>query len=351
MELRDSGKRTLSGWLSFLSPRESGNGRQAVLRLLAKIVLLFVLVGALLLAWDRLDHTYFDHLDESSQHLLHMIRGISTGVLVSVAIAWVLVLEQRRHENRLLALQKELIEKERLAAVGEVASGVAHEIRNPLMGISGSLSVIQRDLRQRDPRKEIMEEIQRQLNRISRMVDDLLSYSRPFEPRPRWIHPHTLLQQALQTVQNLPSLPDARVILELDPAVPEIYADFSALEQIFGNLILNAFQAVSAEGTVVVRTSRFPKEVGVWVCDDGCGIATEDQERIFEPFFTTRARGTGLGLSLVRRAVANHGGWIRVDSAPDKGATFELRLPIEGTLRPRADRTSSSCSAAHHGRC
>lgn len=354
MESLDSSKPSSPAWSwsSLLSLRGHGNGRQASLLMLGKVVLLsFILVGALLLGWDRLDHTYFRDLDRSSQHRLHMIRGISTGVLASVVIAWALLRERRRHESRLLVLHKELIEKERLAAVGEVAAGVAHEIRNPLMGISGSLSVMQRDLGEHNPRQEIMEEIQRQLNRISRMVDDLLSYARPFEPRPLWVHLHRLLQQVVQSAQRLPTLPEVKIVLDLDPSVSKIYADPTALEQVLSNLILNALQAIPKGGTVEVRTRRLDTEIGLWVRDDGCGIEAENQQKIFEPFFTTRARGTGLGLSLVRRAVTRQGGWIRVDSTPGEGSTFEVRLPIAGVSSARADRTSSSCSAEHHVKC
>ncbi|MEE9219557.1 MAG: ATP-binding protein [Acidobacteriota bacterium] len=317
----------LARMASRLVERPASRKTAPFLTLSRVILLSFVLVGGLLLAWDWLDHAYFGSLSPSTQHLMHMIRGITTGVLVSVGITWAVLSERKRYEKRMLDLHRELIRKERLAAVGELAAGVAHEIRNPLAGIGGSLAVIARDLPKSNSHADIMKEIDRQLHRIERMVGDMLAYARPGELQPKWIHPHAILEQAISGIQQQPSLPEARLVRDLDPEVPEIYGDPRALDQAFGNLILNAYQAVSKGGTIEVRTRRRGDEVRVSIRDDGCGIPPGSCKRIFEPFFTTKARGTGLGLSIVRRAVESHGGTIEVRSEPGKGTVFEVRLP------------------------
>jgi signal transduction histidine kinase len=302
------------------------------------MVLSFVVTGAVLLAWDAFEHAQLSHMSAEVLHRLHMVRGISTGVLVSVAIAWILLRSARHHEEELLRLQREFIHKERLAAVGELAGGVAHEIRNPIAGIGGALAVLAREVPQDDDSQEMMREIQQQLRRMDRLVGDLLAYARPGHLHPEWVHPHAILTQAANTVRQLDSLPDADLILDLEPIVHEVHADPRELEHAFENLILNAFQAVGVGGKVEVRTKQQRNRLQILVIDDGCGIDPVNQQKIFEPFFTTKARGTGLGLSLVRRAVEQNRGMILVRSAPGRGTTFEVLFPTNGDAPPAAPR-------------
>jgi signal transduction histidine kinase len=117
--------------------------------------------------------------------------------------------------------------------------------------------------------------------------------------------------------------------MELDPNVPEIYVDSRDLEHAFENLVLNALQAIPDEGTIEVRTQYCDESVLISISDDGSGMDASVRDQIFEPFFTTKARGTGLGLSLVRRAVENYDGEIRVESAPGEGTTFVFSLPTK----------------------
>jgi signal transduction histidine kinase len=293
----------------------------------------FVATGAILLVWDGLEHARFAGVGAEVSHRLHMIRGVSTGVLVSVGVAWVLMQSGKRYEEERLRLQRELIHKERLAAIGELAGGVAHEIRNPIAGIGGALTMLAREVPQDDDSQEIMREIQQQLQRMDRLVGDLLSYARPGRLHPEWIHPHTILTQAASRVRQLDGLPKTDLILDLDPGAQEVFADARELEHAFENLILNAFQAVATGGKVEVRTKQQKHRLRILVIDDGCGIEAANRERIFEPFFTSKARGTGLGLSLVRRAVDHNGGKVFVQSAEGRGTTFEVQLPTNGSDR------------------
>jgi signal transduction histidine kinase len=303
--------------------------RHLTLRWIA--ILSFIATGALLLGWDLIEHTYQPELSESSVHGFHIARGISTGVLVSVAIAALLLRNRKRHEQNVTALQRELISKERLAAVGELAGGVAHEIRNPLTGIGGALTMLAREVPADDDTQEVMSEIQQQIRRMERLVQELLDYARPGVLRPEWIDLHSILKQAIASVSQRRPGPAVGLVMKLDPEGPEVYADARDLENAFENLVLNAFQAISEEGTIEVRTRNTGGDVLVSIHDNGSGMDAEVRDKIFEPFFTTKARGTGLGLPLVRRAVESYGGKIQVNSAPGEGTTFVFSIPTKAS--------------------
>jgi signal transduction histidine kinase len=292
-------------------------------------MLSFLATGGLLLAWDLIEHTYPPNTSEDFVHRMHIARGVSTGVLVSVGIGTLLLASRRRHDQKLTGLQRELIRKERLAAVGELAGGVAHEIRNPLTGIAGALTVLAREAPADDDTQEVMSEIQQQIQRMEHLVQELLAYAEPGVLHPEWIDLHSTLKQAIASVSQRRADPEVGLVLELDPTGPEVYADAQDLQNAFGNLVLNAFQAISKEGTIEVRTRYSGEDVLVSIHDDGSGIDAEVCDRIFDPFFTTKARGTGLGLPFVRRAVENYGGEIRVDSAPGEGTTFVFSIPTK----------------------
>jgi signal transduction histidine kinase len=292
-------------------------------------VLCFMATGALLFGWDLVEHTFLSGASSVSLHRMHIVQGISTGVLVSVGIASLLLQNRIRHEQHMTGLHRKLVRQERLAAVGELAGGIAHELLNPLAGIGGALTIVAREIPPDDEIQETMEEIQQQVRRMERLVVELLAYARPGQLQPEWVDVHSILTQAAASVSQLPSVPKADLVLDLDPRVPEIYADPREFEYAFENLIRNAYQAVTEGGKIEVRTRRVQDRVHVSVSDDGVGIEEDVRDKIFEPFFTTKARGTGLGLSLVQRAVENHGGEIAVHSTPGKGATFELVFSTE----------------------
>jgi len=307
-------------------------------------LLSFIVTGALLLGWDLIEHTYQSNASEVFVHRMHITRGISTGVLVSVGIAALLLRSRKRHDESVAALQRELIRKERLAAVGELAGGVAHEIRNPLAGIGGALTMLARELPADDDTQEVMFEIQKQIARMERLVQDLLAYARPGVLHPEWTDVNVILKRAITSTLQHPTDPKIEVVLELDPEVPAMYVDARDLEHALENLILNAFQAIPDGGTIKVQTRYCDKNVQISISDDGLGMDAEVRDQIFEPFFTTKARGTGLGLSLVRRAVENYDGEIRVNSAPGEGTTFVFSLPVR--TDPAADDPKKAAPSA-----
>jgi signal transduction histidine kinase len=300
------------------------------------MVLSFMATGAVLFGWDLIEHAYLPETSNVSMSRMHILRGISAVLLVSVGIASLLLRNRIRHEQHMTSLHRKLIRQERLAEVGQLAREMAHELINPLTGIGGALTVVAQEIPPDDETQEAIEEIQQQVRRMERLVAELLDYAKPGRLQPEWIDVRSILTQAAASVCQLPTVPKADFVLDLDPRASQIYADPREVEYAFENLIHNAYDAVTEGGKIEVRTRRVRDRIHVSVSDDGVGIEENVREKIFQPFFTTKARGTGLGLSLVHRAVENHGGEITVHSTPGKGATFDLVFSTKPSLVEQA---------------
>jgi signal transduction histidine kinase len=222
---------------------------------------------------------------------------------------------------------------EHLATLGEMAAGLAHEIRNPLAGIAGVIEIVGRDLPANSPARDVLKEVRQEVQHINRIVTDLLETARPKPPDFRLgnlnstaEHAVVMARQQAQTVE---------VELVRCEEAPEIEHDSRQIHQVLLNLLLNAIQAVEGKGKV--RVEIRPPENGyasISVSDSGCGIAPEHLPNIFRPFFTTKGRGTGLGLSLARRIVEEHGGRLEVTSVLGLGSTFTVYLPLRGVTAP-----------------
>ncbi|NJK89381.1 MAG: hypothetical protein HC923_08220, partial [Myxococcales bacterium] len=240
-------------------------------------------------------------------------------------------------------LAERLREQERLAAIGAMAAGLAHEIRNPLGAIKGAAEYL-------DPRSqqgedgEFLQVIIEETNRLNYVVSQFLDYARPFRGN---FEPTDLNLVARKTVKLLEAqgFEGGRVQVDLDPNLPSITADREQLKQVILNLLLNALDASEpSRHPVVIRTLRSGEDIELHVRDRGSGISPEDLDRIFIPFFTTKNTGTGLGLAVCQRIVLNHGGAIRVASRPDEGTQFVVQLPITKEVR-RAPKRSSRCAS------
>jgi signal transduction histidine kinase len=246
-------------------------------------------------------------------------------------------LDERRAENeRLIAnLEERVAEKtrevlraDRLATLGGIAAGFAHEIGNALNVIRGYSGVILRELPADHPNHADADAVRREVQRAAGLIERFLVFARA-----RTVHPHPqplepILRDAVELIG--PAAAEARVARELAlaPALPEVVADAELLRQAFLNLGVNAVQAMSSRGgRLAVRARAEGPSVVVEFQDDGPGMDRETAAHVFEPFFTTKASGTGLGLSIVRQAAEAHGGSVEVESAPGQGATFRVRLP------------------------
>jgi len=227
-------------------------------------------------------------------------------------------------------MQERLVRQERLAVLGKLAGGVGHELRNPLGAIKNAAYFLQMVLAERglDPEmEEALEILEREVNRSERIVGDLLDFARARPPARRKADVNEVIQAALSRAK----IPEGvEVVRQLDEDLPSVLADPAQLEQVFGNLMRNAVQAMPDGGRLVVQTEREDWEwLAVSIADTGVGIPEENLEKIFEPLFTTRAKGIGLGLAIVKTLVEGHGGAIEVESEVGKGSTFTLRLPVK----------------------
>ncbi len=227
-------------------------------------------------------------------------------------------------------LQLQLLERERLAAIGELAAMVAHEVRNPLAGIRGGCEILLEGYPYGDTRHDIGVEIIHQVDRLSRTVHDLLLFARPKAMDRVPTDLHGLIDRILRVLGDDPETGDVEVVRDFDDEVPIIQADGRQMEQVFMNLVLNAIQVMNHKGRVTIATRTLGRQVVVTVSDTGPGIPPDKIAKIFEPFFTTRAQGTGLGLAIVKKIVEAHGGRIEASSPPGSGARFTATLPREG---------------------
>jgi signal transduction histidine kinase len=232
----------------------------------------------------------------------------------------------RRSYAKLAHAQQQLVQGERLAALGELSAVVAHEVRNPLGVIFNSLGSLRRLVRPMGDAKLLFDIVEEESERLNRIVGDLLDFARPSTPQ---LRPEPLGRVAEDAVAAAVPPQGIEVVRDLDPALPPVPVDARLVRQALLNLAVNAVQAMPRGGRITVRARREGDAVVVELEDTGPGIPDEVRERIFEPFFTTKASGTGLGLAVVRRIVEGHGGEVRVRTAPGVGTTFALRFPLE----------------------
>lgn len=225
--------------------------------------------------------------------------------------------------------RREIERAQHLATVGELASGVAHEIKNPVMGISNGLDLVKRRIAPDAAIEPIMEEMTRQLARIEAAVRDLLTFARPAAPSLAASDANEVVRRAARLV--LPQAERAGVAIEfrLGSELPELLLDEEQLRQALVNLLLNAVQATASGGRITISTRARPGVLEIQIKDTGRGITPQDLDHIFKPFFTTRHSGTGLGLSISRDIVERHGGRIEVHTRVGRGSSFTVVLAAE----------------------
>ncbi len=233
----------------------------------------------------------------------------------------------RRSYAQLERAQKQLIQRERLVALGELSAVVAHEVRNPLGVIFNSLGSLRRLLRPAGDAKLLLDIVGEEADRLNRIVGDLLDFARPSTPDLKPERLDRVVDEALRAAltQRPAGIEVAR---ELDPDLPLVPMDARLVRQAVLNLAVNAVQAMPRGGRITVRIRREDAAAMLEIEDTGPGIADEVRARMFEPFFTTKASGTGLGLAVVKRIVDGHGGMIQVRSRPGAGTVFALSFPL-----------------------
>jgi signal transduction histidine kinase len=217
---------------------------------------------------------------------------------------------------------------EHLATLGELAAGLAHEIRNPLAGIAGVIEIVGRDLPSTSPARAVIKDVRQEISQINRIVTDLLETARPHPPQIRLGNLNTTVEHAVMLARQQVLSKPIKIELQKAPDLPETEHDSDQIHQVLLNLLLNAVQAVEGAGTIRVEIGSLDDCACVVVTDSGRGIPAQHISNIFRPFYTTKGNGTGLGLSLARRIVEEHHGRIEVSSTVGKGSEFTVLLPF-----------------------
>jgi len=235
--------------------------------------------------------------------------------------------ESREEIERLHRTQ--MSRAEHLATLGELATGLAHEIRNPLAGIAGVIEIVGRDLPPTSPARAVVKDVRLEITRISRTLTDLLETARPRRPEVRRSNLNTTVEHAVMLARQQVLSRPIKIELQKAPDLPEVEHDSDQIHQVLLNLLLNAVQAMEVAGTVCVEIGSRDDCATVVVSDTGHGISSRNLPNIFRPFYTTKGNGTGLGLSLAHRIVEDHHGRIEVRSVVGKGSKFTVLLPFQ----------------------
>lgn len=219
---------------------------------------------------------------------------------------------------------------EHLATLGELATGLAHEIRNPLAGIAGVIEIIGRDLPSTSPARAVVKDVRQEIAQINHIITDLLQTARPHPPEIRRSDLNTTVEHSVMLARQQALSKPIKIELKKNPGLPEVEHDSDQIHQVLLNLLLNSIQAIEGQGTIHVEITQEDSKAAIAVSDTGRGIAPEHLPNIFRPFYTTKGNGTGLGLSLAKRIVEEHDGRIEVESSVAEGTKFVVLLPISG---------------------
>lgn len=267
--------------------------------------------------------------------------GMSIAAFFAVAfLAGYLSEQEKRAKQDLWAMEAQVRRVEKLAAVGEVAAGLAHEIRNPLASMSGAVQVLKDEVSHNGDHARLMGIVLRESERISSLVNEFLMFARPQPGNKKRIFLDLELQEIVKQFQTSHSQQKIDIRTRIDADIP-VEIDPEHLRQIVWNLLLNAAEATEGHARITVSLyTQANNYACITVSDEGCGMSEEIQQSIFDPFFTRKAKGTGLGLSIVQRIVTSYDGLIDVQSRPGHGSTFRVKLPL--AARPAGLKTPSA---------
>jgi signal transduction histidine kinase len=245
-------------------------------------------------------------------------------------------------EKKLEETHLQLVSSEKMASLGKLAAGIAHEINNPLGGILIYSSLLMEDLPKEDPKKQDLERIVQEAGRCKEIVKSLLEFARQTEPRREPVDINRAITDGLFFLENQALFHNIRITKRLDPSLPRVIGNGGQLKQVFTNIIINAAEAIHGSGELNITTFSSPDRTSVFVefTDTGEGIPEENLCRIFDPFFTTKdvGKGTGLGLATSYGIAESHGGKIAVRSKVGEGSTFTIELPVSAENETGLDK-------------
>jgi two-component system sensor histidine kinase HydH len=235
--------------------------------------------------------------------------------------------------SEIQALRREIARNQRLASVGRLAAGVAHEIRNPLSSIKGLATYFKERYRENPDDQQIANIVIQEVDRLNRVVGQLLDFARPVKISRKSTPIKTLIEDSLKLVEVQAADKNINIEPHFPAEMHPIFVDPDRLNQVLLNLYLNAIESMDEGGKldVWISNSEYQNSIEIRIADNGSGISPGDLAHIFDPYFTTKAAGTGLGLAIVHNIVEAHGGKVKVDSKLGEGAIFTIHLPLTDT--------------------
>jgi hypothetical protein len=225
---------------------------------------------------------------------------------------------------------REIQRAQHLATIGEMAAGLAHEIKNPIAGIKGALEVIRDEMPEKNSHREIINEIIYQTSRIEEIIQNLLNYARPKEPEIIYADINECIHNSINLVKTQFGGKEIKISFSPSKEIKKAYFDPVQIQEVLVNILLNSIQAIPSKGIIEIKIERDSERnfFKIIISDNGIGIKKENLDKIFKPFFTTKHKGTGLGLSICKRIIEKHNGMIEVESKEGEGATFIIYLPL-----------------------
>ena len=303
--------------------------------------------GANRLAAGDLEHQIpvrsADELGELAKSFNSMTASLRASQLECNLLAHTLEQKVEKRTEELRIAQAEAVRGEKLASVGLLAAGIAHELNNPLTGVLTFSTLLRKKMPDGSQDAEDIDLVIQETKRCATIIRRLLDFAREKKPEKKFADLNQIIVETERIIERLAHLADIEIRKELDPALPRIWVDADQIKQVIMNMLVNAQQAIEKKGTITVRTRVAPEPkrlsrktapvqmVEISISDTGCGIPEKNLERIFDPFFTSKevGKGTGLGLSVSHGIVRAHGGLIEVESAVGEGSTFRVYLPLE----------------------
>ncbi|MBI4444285.1 MAG: hypothetical protein HY645_00130 [Acidobacteria bacterium] len=282
-------------------------------------------------SWGHRPDLVFDQVTET---VLYHLLALVTGVLSQSERRRSQELETASHElskayQKLQETFDQLRRADRLASLGQLSAGIAHEIRNPLGSIRGSVEIIETEITPDHPKHEFVQIIKEETARVNSLVSEFLKFARPPEPLTQGTLINDLIDSTLKILHKQAEKSNVEIRQDLDPSIPSLDLDWNQMRQVLLNILLNAIEAMPGGGIIEVQSFlKAGNRVVVQISDNGPGIEDHLLDWIFDPFFTTKPHGTGLGLSISHQLVENHGGVLRVHKNNERGLTFSIELPL-----------------------
>lgn len=306
--------------------------------------------GAKRLSLGNLDHLIPIRNEDEFGRLAGSFNQMTTALKKSMfelqEMVQTLELKVQQRTQELLVAEAEVAQGEKLASVGLLASGIAHELNSPLTGVLTFTSLLRKKMADGSPDAEDLDLVIRETKRCASIIRRLLDFAREKLPVKGFFSLNQLIEDTVRFIQRPASLQNIEINMDLDPTLPQVWGDADLIKQVLVNILVNAEQAIGNDGKIVVESRHYiakdsPKPgadlvpmVEVAIKDTGCGIPEASLQRIFDPFFTSKevGKGTGLGLSVSYGIIKAHGGGIKVESVVGVGTTFRIYLPITAPL-------------------